>query len=99
MYFCGHAVVESPSTGCGAMPDLSVLPLAPPRRHACRQLAHRMTVHSNGAVATCDQHWASAPGGSLPERWHSLRRLYDQHTRGRFDAYAPCSGCSQWYRP
>lgn len=99
MYFCGHAVVESPSTGCGAMPDLAVLPLAPPRRYACRQLAHRMTVHSDGSIATCDQHWASAPDGSLPERWHSLRRLYDQHARGRFDAYAPCAGCSQWYRP
>lgn len=99
MYFCGHAVIESPSTGCGAMPDLSVLPLAPPRRYACRQLAHRMSVHSNGAIATCDQHWASAPDGDLRERWQSLRSLYDQHARGRFEAYAPCAGCSQWYRP
>jgi len=109
MYFCGHAVVESPSTGRKPtpnesdttnhlMPDLAVLSMAPPRRTPCRQLAHRMTIHSDGAVALCDQTWTDGQTGPLAGRWQQLGEVYENHQAQQFESL-PCATCDQWHRP
>lgn len=62
-HFCGHAVLEGPTTGCGLIEDQSVVPMAPPRRGVCRQVMQRMTILSDGRPALCDQDWL---GGGHP---------------------------------
>ncbi|NBB83016.1 MAG: hypothetical protein GVY28_06370, partial [Alphaproteobacteria bacterium] len=102
-HVCGVAVVTGPPEGAGRMPDLAVLDMAPPRRVACRQLAHRMTILSNGRAARCDQDWTGEHGVGdatvtpLAELWASVQRIHADHHDQRFDG--PCANCRQWYRP
>lgn len=103
VYFTGTVLVEGPSTGGGLMPDMAVLDMAPPVRCACRQLATRMTILSDGTVARCDQDWQgrAAIGNvndtALAELWAQLRALRANHEAGAYDG--PCAGCRQWHRP
>ncbi len=62
-HYCGHALLEGPTTGCGLIEDQSVVPMAPPRRGICRQVMQRMTILSDGRPALCDQDWL---GGGHP---------------------------------
>lgn len=102
-YYAGHAIVESPSTGAGAVADLSVMPMQPPVRFACRQLHRRMTVHCDGAVAMCDEDWRGdeclGGGDDLAGAWAAGRALYDQQGTGDYSGSKVCAGCVQWHRP
>jgi len=104
-YYCGHALVEPATTGCGAAPDRAVLDMSPPRRRPCRQIGRRMTVRSDGRLALCDQDWraegvndAHNPG-DVVERWAAVVEKRKLHEAGRFDELAPCARCRQWHRP
>ena len=105
VHFAGSAVIEPATTGCGLMPALSPLPMAPPRRMGCRQIEHRMTIHSDGRVAQCDQDWLGrSPGGDaastpLAEIWQSMTGLRREHRHGRGEQLALCGSCDQWHRP
>ncbi len=105
MYFCSHAVVEGATTGCGLMEDQAVINMAPPRRFACRQLSRRMTVHSDGKVALCDQDWLgrAAVGDvrrqTLAEIWGSMDDVRREHREGGYDGMALCGECREWHRP
>ena len=67
-HLAGHAVIQPATTGCGLMPDLSPVNMAPPRRAACRQLTGRMTLHSDARIPRCDQDWLTrAPAGNAAE--------------------------------
>lgn len=104
--FCaGHALVEGPPAGAsaGAMASLAVLDMAPPRRRACRQLARRMTIHSDGRAALCDQDWtgehavADLRKMSIADAWARLSELHAQQAAGRMRS--PCDACRAWHRP
>lgn len=100
----GHAVIESNTTGCGIMPDLSPVPMTPPQRTACRQLGRRMTILSNGQVALCDQDWlGSQPLGDanvdpLMAIWQRVHEPVRQHGAGQWDKLALCGQCPHWHR-
>lgn len=102
--YAGHAVIEPAQTGGGVMPDLSPVPMAPPRRGACRQLGRRLTILSDGTVLQCDQDWrGEAPAGDakiepLTEACARIEALREQQAAGRFDA-SPCGRCNEWHRP
>jgi hypothetical protein len=96
-YYCGHAVIESPATGCGSTADLAVMDMSPPRRRSCRQLGHRMTVHSDGAVALCDQDWRGGSSASLSDGWKRIAEVRAEHAAGRYGE--PCDRCREWHRP
>jgi len=102
-HVCGAAVVAGPPEGAGVMPDLAVLDMAPPRRMACRQLAHRMTLLSDGRAARCDQDWTGEHGVGdvtdtpLPDLWRRVQQIHAAHHEQRFDG--PCANCRQWHRP
>ncbi len=104
MFFARHAVIESPTDGCGAMTDQSLLPLAPPRRYPCRQITRRMTIHCDGTIAQCDQDWhgrsslGDAMQVSLPQAWAALQPLRKRHVAGEWDDAPLCAGCRHWYR-
>ena len=101
----GHAVIEPAQSGCGLMPELSPVPMAPPRRRACRQLGWRMTILSDGGVALCDQDWqgnaslGQAGVEPIVEIWQRVAGAVSAHAAGRFDEPALCAGCSEWHRP
>ena len=87
------------------MPEQSPVPMAPPRRRACRQLGQRMSIHSDGRVALCDQDWLSraalgdARTTPLLEVWQSAHAAAAVHAAGRFEELSLCAGCSEWHRP
>ena len=103
--YSGPAVIEPATTGCGLMPDLAPLDMAPPRRFACRQLSRRMTIHSDGRVARCDQDWlASACAGdatrqALAAIWQALGPVRRAHDAGQGDELELCNRCREWHRP
>ncbi len=102
-YFCGQALVESPSTGCGLIEDQAVIDMAPPRRLACRQLESRMTILSDGTIAGCDQDWLGrAEAGNLNDTtlvaaWAKRQDVHAHHEAGRYAGI--CAECREWHRP
>lgn len=101
----GHAVIEPAQTGAGLMPDISLMPMAPPRRTACRQVGSRMTILSDGTVALCDQDWQGrAPLGDakvtpLLEIWQNVRAPMCAHGEQRAQELTLCGACTEWHRP
>lgn len=106
MHHARCAVIESPTTGCGRIPDVSLMHMAPPKRDACRQLARRLTVHCDGRIALCDQDWAGqAPLGAatdpdgLASAWRQMQVVHQKHREGEWDQMPLCADCHQWHRP
>ncbi len=105
MHLLGYAVIEPATSGCGLMPELSPVEMAPPRRQACRQLGGRMTILSDGRVARCDQDWLGqgAAGDAritpLAEIWAAMQPLRAAHAAGRWAELDLCGKCRQWHRP
>lgn len=104
MHFCGHAWIEAPSSGCGLMTDASVLDMSPPRRVACRQLHRRMTIHSDGRAALCDQDWRGdatiiGEATTLADAWRAISDVRLVHAAGDYEPTAMCGSCRQWHRP
>lgn len=106
-YFAGWAVIEGPSCGRSLdgdlRADLSVLQMAPPRRRPCRQLGRRLTIHSDGRVALCDQDWlgsaAVGEASALPRVLKELAAAAAKHEAGAWDELPLCAGCREWHRP
>ena len=106
MVFCGHAVIEPATTGCGLMPDHAPLSMAPPQRFPCRQLYRRLTIHSNGMVAQCDQDWLSRGvstdlnQSSVADAWEALDKLRRSHEAADYGTVSSlCGDCREWHRP
>ena len=105
MRLIGHAIIAPARCGCGQMPDQSPVPMAPPRRVACRQLARRMSILSDATVAQCDQDWhgAAALGdaklATLADIWRNMRRVAEAHESRDFTSLTLCGACTEWHRP
>ena len=105
VHFTGSAVIEPATTGCQLMPALSPVDMAPPKRCPCRQLDKRMTIHSDGRVALCDQDWLgrASPGNAvttpLKQIWQSMDPLRLAHQEKRWDQLELCKVCREWHRP
>ena len=107
MHFANQAVILGSQQGRGndgaLMQELSPVRMAPPRRFGCRQLDRRMTVHSDGKVALCDQDWlgdgsvGDAGGEALCELWKRVRVVGKAHCEGNYEGI--CGGCNEWHRP
>lgn len=101
----GHAVIEPAQSGVGLMPELSPVPMAPPRRSPCRQLGGRMTILADGRVALCDQDWlgraslGEATTTPLIDIWQRIQQPLTAHAQQRHDELTLCGGCSEWHRP
>lgn len=99
------SVIEPACSGCGLMPEQSPIPMAPPLREPCRQLGKRLTIHSDGQVAQCDQDWlARAPLGDaklepLAEIWARAADRAKTHREGRAAELTLCGQCVEWHRP
>lgn len=106
MVYTSAAVIAPAQTGGGLMPAMSPVHMAPPRRRACRQLANRMSILSDGSIALCDQDWLSkgsvgqlGKDDLLADVMSRLVRAKNLHVQGKWDELSPCSACDEWYRP
>ncbi len=105
VHFVGHAVIEPATPGCGLMPERSPVCMAPPGRFACRQLAHRMTIHSDGRVPRCDQDWlgracaGDAATTPLADIWRAMQSVRQAHRLKRWNELELCNTCHEWHRP
>lgn len=108
MHYTQHAVILGSPSGCGLMPELGPVRMAPPTRIGCRQLPRRITIHSDGTVAQCDQDWqGKAPLGnlaggnvSLPQVWEDKgKALCASHATLDIDTLELCNHCHEWHRP
>lgn len=98
-------------TGCsdfgGALPDMSVINMAPPRREPCRRIRSRCLVLADGRVVMCDQDPLGLnPVGdlhksSLHEIWTGVEftNLRAAHREQRFDVNPLCARCRESHRP
>jgi MoaA/NifB/PqqE/SkfB family radical SAM enzyme len=102
----GHALIAGPSDFAGQIPDCAVADMSPPRRRACGRLKNRMTILSDGTVASCEQdvlgrqamgHVLRQP---LCEIWRNgFAAIREEHACGRFAAQSLCGACREWHRP
>lgn len=98
-------VLTPATTGCGKMPDLSPVPMTPPKRKPCRQLGRRMSILSDGTVALCDQDWlgeaalGQAGSDDLLTLWQNAHAPWRAHQNERYDELELCRHCSDWHRP
>jgi organic radical activating enzyme len=100
------AVIRGPGDFPGLIDDCGVADMSPPKRRACSRLWSRMTMLSDGRVASCEQD----PTGqqivgdvrtqSISEIWQrGLSELRGLHTRGWLSDTRLCAACREWHRP
>lgn len=102
----GTAVIVGPSTFAGAIPDVGVGDMSPPKRLACRRLASRVTVLSDGSVVSCEEDLrgrqiiGNVNDSPLDAIWaQQFGRLRQLHADQQWDACEVCRTCSEWHRP
>lgn len=102
----GSAVITGPSTFSGAIPDVGVGEMSPPRRRPCARVSSRLTVLSDGSIVLCEQDvMGRQPLGTIGnetiaavwrERFGAAR---EKHARGDLAGLALCGACTEWHRP
>lgn len=100
------AVIVGPGDYAGEIPDVAVADMSPPMRIACRRLASRLTILSDGRVVPCEQdvHGRQALGvvgqDSIEEIWRDrMEQLRNRHACGRWGDPPVCANCREWHRP
>jgi hypothetical protein len=97
----GAAVIAGPSDYAGQIPDVAVADMSPPRRRGCYRLNSRMTILSDGTIASCEQDVRGRQGqghvsseglaGSWRQRFPVLRTAHETQPL--------CTTCKEWHRP
>ena len=102
----GTAVIVGPSDCAGQIPDHAAADMSPARRRPCSRLNTRMTIHSDGTIASCEedvlakQPSGRAGDGGVRRAWrHTLQQLRSDHQNGRWNDHPLCTACRQWHRP
>jgi len=102
----GSAVIAGPTSFAGAIPDLAVADMSPRRRTPCRRISSRMTVLSDGTIASCEedalarQKCGDATRQPLADIWQrGMSSVREAHLRLNFAAHSVCAGCREWHRP
>ena len=101
----GHAILAPAQSGCGCMPEMSPIPMHPPKRIPCRQLGQRMSLLSNAQVALCDQDWhgkgslGDAKTTKIKDILHETAKVVDAHHQGQYHSLTLCGSCCEWHRP
>jgi hypothetical protein len=102
----GSAVIDGPSTFGGLIDDVGVADMSPPTRSACRRLSSRMTILSDGRVASCEEDvLGRQPAGDarvepIRDIWQrGMNALRQSHACGRWSDNPVCAACRQWHRP
>lgn len=101
----GCAVVRGPSDCAGQIPDVSVADMSPPRRLACRRLASRISILSDGNIVSCEedilgkQSLGQLGRDSLQDVWQrKFSSLRADHRGGNWTRHSLCGNCREWHR-
>lgn len=103
----GASCITGYSDFGGALTDLGVMNMAPPKRFPCRRIQSRCVVLADGRVTMCDQDTQGTHTvgdlkmQSLKEIWSgtTMTTLRTAHRDGRFDQNPLCMHCRDWHRP
>ena len=101
----GTAVIVGPSDYAGQIPDHAAADMSPPRRRPCARLGSRMTVHSDGAIPSCEVDVLSKQSMGHVEQgvsksWRErLGQLRDEHASNCLESRPLCTACRDWHRP
>jgi spiro-SPASM protein len=102
----GSVIVREPSTFGGLIPDCGVADMSPPKRKPCARIASRMTILSNGLVASCEQDvlarqvLGDLTSSSIEQVWKDgFTDLRKSHLTGCLADRPVCTGCREWHRP
>jgi radical SAM protein with 4Fe4S-binding SPASM domain len=97
----GAAVITAPRDADRACADMT-----PPKRRPCFRIDSRMTILSDGTVASCEQdvRGAQTVGNiheeSISEIWQNrFEPLRADHVHHRFENRPLCANCIHWHRP
>ena len=102
----GCAVVRGPGEYGGLMPQVGVADMTPPKRRPCDRLSSRLTVLSDGRIASCEEDVSGrqtlgdvrtdALADVWRERFGALRR---SHALAQLNDSPLCAACNEWHRP
>lgn len=97
----GAAVIRGPSDFGGAIPFVGVSDMMPSVRRACRRVRSRMTILSDGTIASCEedvlgrQRVGAIGSDSIDSAWSDGMRPL----RMSVHAGSVCAACRMWDRP
>jgi MoaA/NifB/PqqE/SkfB family radical SAM enzyme len=100
----GTAVITGPSDFSGRIEYPGLATMTTSRRRACRRLTSRMTILSDGTVASCEEdvlgEQACGSAGRIAQSWtEGLAMLRSLHAEHRWDESEVCKLCLMWDRP
>jgi hypothetical protein len=97
----GTAVIAGASDYAGQIPDVACADMSPPRRRPCQRLGSRMTVLSDGTIASCEQDvlGRQRQGDARVEGVGRTWRERFPILRGDHEKRELCTSCKEWHRP
>jgi hypothetical protein len=102
----GSAVIDGPSDFAGQIAPTAVADMLPPKRSACRRIASRLTILSDGSAVSCEQdvlgrqRVGDLNHQSIKEVWsRGMEPLRTAHLKLDFGNAPACVKCREWHRP
>jgi radical SAM family protein/iron-sulfur cluster protein len=102
----GSAVIVGPSDFAGQMPTIELADMQPPKRIACRRLASRLTILSDGAIVACEQDirgkskMGTIGADLIRDVWRQkIGTMRCDHASGNWNRHPLCATCREWHRP
>jgi uncharacterized Fe-S cluster-containing radical SAM superfamily enzyme len=100
----GAAVITGPSDFGGRIENLSLSSMNAGRRKPCRRLTSRMTILSDGTIASCEEdvlgEQACGSHARVAQSWtDGMAMLRSLHAEHRWDESELCKTCNRWDRP
>lgn len=100
----GAAVIAGPSDFSGRLAYTGLADMTAGRRRPCRRLDSRLTILSDGSIASCEEdalgEQSCGSANAIERAWTGgfamLRSLHEEH---RWDESELCKACRMWDRP
>jgi hypothetical protein len=101
----GAGVIVGPGTFGRLIDDCGVADMSPSRRGACVRIQSRLTILSDGRVASCEndvlarQVVGDLNSQTVADVWQRhFEPFRQQHRQGALQVLPVCSGCREWHR-
>lgn len=102
----GSAVIFSPETYVGLMPETAVADMAPDRRRSCRRIDNRLMVLCDGTIIPCEMDIMGKMSLGrvgqvrLSDAWNGgIEPMRQAHGALELSQYPACLACKAWHRP
>lgn len=101
----GSAVIGGPSTFGGRVSKLGVADMTPPLRKPCARVAQRMTILSDGTIASCEedvtgqQAMGHIDHDTIAGVWQKQFGALQERHENLTGLPMLCGNCREWHRP